>query len=90
MAKIIPIGKFPKPRPLTALMIKTLRAACKMQRNKETFGQADLDGSFVSLLKRSLISSKTVTQKGHKVVLWYVTERGLEAMYKIDKNIPLI
>ncbi len=84
MARIISIESFAKEKPLTLLMIKTLRAACEKQVKNEPFGQADLDGSFITLVKRSLIDAKTTLHEGHKEVIWYVTKKGINVLYKID------
>ena len=83
MAKIISISKFSKKKPLTPLMIKTLRAACKKQSNKERLGQIDLDGSFTALLKRELIDIKTITFKGKTQRSWYVTRMGIRTLSKM-------
>ncbi|MEO6288860.1 MAG: hypothetical protein ABIO76_03000 [Ginsengibacter sp.] len=84
MTKIIPITGFIKHAPLSPLMIKTLRAACKKQNNKEAFGQKDLDGSFIALLKREFIASKTIIlPNGYKEVLWFVTTAGREMLRKL-------
>lgn len=86
MAKIISIRKFTKQRPLTFLMIKTLRMAMKMQLNNEPFGQRELDGSFMILVERSLIDAKTILLKGRKEVSWYVTRKGINALHRIDQK----
>ena len=83
MAKIIPILKYTKTRPLTPLMIETLRAACKMQSSNEPIGYNELDGSFIALLNRSFIDSKTIIVKGTKEVSWYVTTAGIKSMRKL-------
>ena len=69
-------------------MIKTLRAACKMQSNNVPFGQADLDGSFTALVKRELIDTKTTTVLGKQVVLWYVTAEGINTLNKLGFTEP--
>ena len=50
-------------------MIKTLRAACKMQSNNEPFGQSGMDGSFTALVRRELIDTKITTVLGKQEVL---------------------
>ncbi|MEO8763380.1 MAG: hypothetical protein ABI416_03795 [Ginsengibacter sp.] len=86
MAKIIPILKNTTSRPLSPLMIKTLRAACKMQDNNEAIGQNELDGSFIALLKRSYIDSRTITVNGKNEVSWYVTRAGKNSLRKLGFN----
>ena len=88
MARIISIGKFIKEKPLTSLMVKTLRAACEKQVKNEPFGQADLDGSFMSLVQRSLIKAKTISQGSANEVSWFVTEKGINALEVLDGETP--
>ena len=89
MGKIISILKFKKAElPLTGLMIKTLRAAFKMQSNNEPFGQADLDGSFTALVRRELIDTKITTVLGKQEVLWYVTAEGINSLNKLGFTEP--
>jgi len=83
MAKIVPISKIIKSAPLSPLMIKTLRAACKKQNNNERFGQNDLNGSFTALLKREFIDAKTIIIRGEKEVLWFVTTSGKNTLSKL-------
>jgi hypothetical protein len=84
MAKIIPLNSSVKASqlPLSPLMIKTLKVACEMQRNRKPFGQAELDGSFMALLKRQLIDCKTSTRNGKERILWFVTKAGIVALKK--------
>lgn len=82
MARIIPISKLDKTRPLTIPMIKTLRLACKKQLNHEPLGQIDLKGSFNSLLKRGFINATTIRFDDNKRVFWYVTKAGIRALSK--------
>lgn len=84
MAKIISIQKFKKTTvPLTQLMIKTLHLACKKQSLNIKFGQADLDGSFTTLVKRELIDTKTHIVAGKRVQVWYVTTEGINTLKKL-------
>jgi len=83
MTKIIHITKHIKQKPLTPLMIKTLRAACEKQSKHEPFGQKDLDGSFTALLQRELIDSKTIDNLGKKEVLWFVTISGMNTLTRL-------
>lgn len=83
MTKIIPIEKYIKERPLTPLMIKTLRAACKMQSDHEPFGQKDLNGSFTALLRREFIDAKRTNANGKTVVSWFVTAAGIRSLQKL-------
>ena len=84
MAKIIPILKYTITRPLTPLMIKTLRAACRMQSGNQPIGYKDLDGSFIALLNRAYIDSRTITVNGMNEVSWYVTTAGINSLSKLD------
>jgi uncharacterized protein YceH (UPF0502 family) len=90
MAKIIPLLKYKRTivSPLTPLMLKTLRAACKKQNNREPFGQTDLKGSFNALLNREFIDAKIITVKGRKEVSWYVTTSGIKSLSKLGFNEP--
>jgi len=85
MAKIIPLIKVitQSALPLTPLMIKTLRLACKMQSNNESFGQIEIKGSFTALVKRQFIDCKNINIFGELQVCWYVTEAGKNALIKI-------
>ena len=69
-------------------MVKTLRAACKKQTNRERLGQVDLDGSFTSLLKRELIDVKTIIIKGKRETSWYVTRQGIKTLVSLGFNDP--
>lgn len=51
--QVIRLLKDAKNKPLSPLMVKTLRAAYEKQKNHEPLGQIDLDGSFTALLKRA-------------------------------------
>lgn len=84
MAKVIPLHKVIKAStsPLTTLMIKTLKAACAKQKNNEPFGQEDLDGSFMALLKREFIDCNTSKLPGVEKVIWFVTPAGIKALEK--------
>lgn len=84
MAKIIPLYKLSK-RPLTPLMVTTLRRAVTMQNNKVEIAQGNLDGSFMALLKRELIDCKTVQTNGDGEVSWFVTQDGIDALNNIKK-----
>ncbi|MEP6595089.1 MAG: hypothetical protein ABJA71_04040 [Ginsengibacter sp.] len=88
MGKIVSLGKYTESVRFTPLMIKTLRAACKMQSNHVPFGQASLNGSFTALLKRGCIDAKTITFNGKKEVTWYVTRRGIKALDKLGFDEP--
>lgn len=83
MARIIPISKYKKRTPLSSQMIETLTAAYRKQSRHKSFGQNDLDGSFMALLKRELIGSKTITANGEQVVEWYVTDSGIGTLTKL-------
>ncbi len=86
MGKII---KFTKAAlPLTPSMIKTLRAACRKQSNNKSFGQKDLNGSFLVLVERELISAKTIMGTNEKQVSWYVTDAGVKTLSNLGFNDP--
>jgi len=80
MTKIIPITKYIKEKPLTPLMVTTLRAACKKQSNHEPFGQKDLNGSFTALLKRDFIDAKRTGTNGKTIISWFVTSTGIKSL----------
>jgi len=61
-------------------MMRTLEMARQKQINNEPIGKIDLNGSFTTLLKRGLIDSKIINVNGEKVVVWYVTNAGLNAL----------
>lgn len=85
MAKIIPFSVFKPPKlPLSALMIKSLRYACEMQSRNQIYGQAELHGSFMALVKRELIDYKNVTISGELQVSWFVTKAGINALENLD------
>ena len=67
-------------------MIKTLRAACKKQSSNKTFGQKDLNGSFIALFKRELINAKTNMVNGENQVTWYVTGTGIKTLINLGFN----
>lgn len=67
-------------------MIKTLQAAFKKQCNHEPFGQADLDGSFVTLVKRGLVDILMLPVNGEPSrvqAVWYVTKEGIGALHNL-------
>ena len=90
MAKIIPINSSitVSQLPLSPLMIKTLQLACDMQKKQKPFGQAELGGSFMALLKRQLIDCKAFTLKGKEEVCWFVTKAGILALNKYGSAKP--
>jgi hypothetical protein len=88
MAKIISIIKATRKIPLTALMIETLRAACKRQSNHQHIGQVDLDGSFISLFNRGLIDVKTIKTNCGSRISWYVTKAGIASLSDLEFNEP--
>jgi hypothetical protein len=83
MTKIIPITKYIKEKPLTHLMVTTLRAACKKQSNHEPFGQKDLNGSFTALLKREFIGAKRIITNGKTTISWFVTATGIKRLHNL-------
>ncbi len=90
MARIIPIIKFLKPtRPLSSLMIKTLREACEKQSQNIPFGQDDLDGSFMALLRRKFIDTDiNLNNKSIEETKWYVTQAGKDALKNLGIDDP--
>ena len=93
MAKIIQIDPVinASEEPPTPLMIKTLKAACKLQANNEVFGQVDVDGSFTAAVQRGYISSKSKTRNGKQETFWFVTKLGRQALKSagIDESCDL-
>jgi hypothetical protein len=81
MAKIISL--YSKAAPLTSFMVKALRTACEKQSNNIPFGQIDIHSSFAVLLKRGFIDAKTIIFKDEKMVTWYVTPAGKNALLKL-------
>jgi len=86
MGKLISLRKYTESVKLSPLMVQALRAACKMQSNHIPFGQANLAGSFIPLLKRGCIDYKTIIHNGEKELTCYVTTRGLKALGKAGFN----
>lgn len=74
-----PHGHFQKQiqRPLTALMISALLAACEKQKKGIPFGPADIKGSFTSLIARGLIIKKQVAFLGQTKLSWQVTPEAI-------------
>lgn len=90
MAKIIPIDPVIKTseEPATPLMIKILKAACKLQANDEVFGQVDVDGSFTAAVKRGYISSRSKIINGKQEQFWFVTKLGRQVLKSAGINKP--
>lgn len=84
MAKIISIKKTIERTelPLTPLMIKTLKLACKLQSTNQLFGQVDLKGSFIALVKREYIDYRNILAIGQMELAWFVTDSGIQALEK--------
>ena len=89
MAKIILLFKFDKKTPLTPLMIKTLREACKKQDKKMPIGQVDLSGAFVALVKRGLIDAERVQVNSGMQTTWFVTNKGIQTLKNLGSSEPL-
>ena len=64
-------------RPLTSLMIQTLRHACDKQSKGISFGPQDIKGSCITLINRGLIASHTVERRGKTREAWYVTQQAI-------------
>ena len=91
MAKIIPFntkifGRLttkenqelnPNLRPLTTLMLKTLRLACEKQNLGHLFGPADIEGSFAALISRGLLKFGNMINNEKCGAGWYVTEEAI-------------
>ena len=71
-------------RPLTALMIKTLKDACDKQNRGIFFGPQDVKGSCVTLINRGLIASHTVERRGKSRNAWYVTSLAIAMLADAD------
>jgi len=91
LAKIVsfPKGHFirNRQRPLTPLMIQTLKLACHKQYMGVTFGPADIKGSVITLINRGLIASYTVHQKGDYQLTWYVTQQAINMLEDVGVKI---
>ncbi len=66
-----------KQLPLSRLMITTLLDACEKQHDGNSFGPADLKGSFTTLIARGLIARNEVTIDHHTKSSWYVTKEAI-------------
>ncbi len=75
-----------KQRPLTKLMIKTLKTAYNKQKSNVLFGPKDIKGSVIPLIKRGLIRSHTIEQKGKNQMTWYVTGQAIEMLSQLIKK----
>ena len=74
-------------RPLTPLMIQTLRNACEKQNRGVFFGPQDVKGSCITLINRGLIASHTVEKKGKSREVWYVTSLAISMLAEADIKI---
>lgn len=75
-------------RPLTSLMIQTLRYACDKQSKGIFFGPQDVKGSCITLINRGLIASHTVERRGKIREVWYVTPLAIAML--ADAEIKLL
>ncbi|MEP6616415.1 MAG: hypothetical protein ABJA57_07540 [Ginsengibacter sp.] len=73
-----------KRRPLTTLMITTLKLACNKQHNNISFGPKDLKGAVMPLIQRGLISSHMIRIRGHLQLTWYVTRQGMDLLTTVN------
>lgn len=73
-------------RPLTLLMIQTLRVACDKQSKGVFFGPQDVKGS-ITLINRGLIASHTVVRRGKSREAWYVTPLAIAMLAEADIKI---
>lgn len=91
MAKILsfPKGHFIKnrQRPLTPLMIDTLKIACYKQYRGVSFGPRDIKGSVITLINRGLIATHTVNQRGDYQLTWYVTQQAINMLEEVGVKI---
>ena len=71
-------------RPLTLLMIQTLKAACVKQSKGILFGPQDIKGSVIALITRGLIANHTVERHGKKRQAWYVTPQAIRMLADVD------
>ena len=73
-----------KQRPLTKLMIKTLKVAYDKQNSNILFGPKDIKGSVTPLIKRGLIRNRTIKQGGKNKMTWYLTPEAIDIIKMID------
>lgn len=71
-------------RPLTSLMIQTLKVACDKQSKGIFFGPQDVKGSCITLINRGLIASHTVERRGKTRETWYVTPQAIAMLAEAD------
>lgn len=71
-------------RPLTKLMIQTLKIACDKQSKGILFGPQDVKGSVIALINRGLIASHTVERRGKSKETWYVTPQAIRMLADAD------
>jgi hypothetical protein len=81
LTKIIPLPhsyflKNKKHLPLSKPMIAALTKACAKQQAGISFGQKEIDGSFIPLIKRGLIVRKKES-KGDDSITWLVTNEAI-------------
>ncbi len=67
-------------RPLSELMIRTLKVALDKQSKGILFGPQDVKGSVIALINRGLIASRTVERRGKSREAWYVTPQAIRML----------
>ncbi len=74
-------------RPLTHLMIQTLKLACEKQHQGILFGPQDVKGSVIALINRGLIAGHIIEHKGKRYNSWYVTPLAMDMLENIGIKI---
>ncbi|MDQ6902443.1 MAG: hypothetical protein M3139_05455 [Bacteroidota bacterium] len=69
-----------KQRPLSLRMTTSLITACSKQHAGISFGQKDINSSFVSLVNRGLIERKQILRSGDRTSVWYVTNEAIKML----------
>jgi hypothetical protein len=70
-------------RPLTPLMIHTLKIACDKQYKGVLFGPRDIKGSVITLINRGLIACHTTVDKDGHQLTWYVTQQAINMLEEV-------
>jgi hypothetical protein len=92
--KVAKILSFPKgyfkrnrQRPLTPLMIRTLKIACDKQCKGVLFGPQDIKGSVTTLINRGLIACHSTVDKNGYQFTWYVTQQAINMLEEVGVKI---
>jgi hypothetical protein len=65
-------------------MVIALKKACARQKRREPFGPVDIR-SLYPLIERGLVGLTYYQVMGEKKATWYVTKKGLRALYSLSK-----